>query len=142
MEKIKVKFKKLNQRASIPFYAKKGDAGMDFVATTLIRTGKYFEYGTDLALELHMGYVGLLFPRSSISNTDHFLRNSVGVIDSGYRGELKLRMSVPALGEKEYRIGDKIGQIVLVKLPSVEIEEVQELSDTDRSDGAFGSTGS
>ena len=142
MEKIKVKFKKLNQRASIPFYAKKGDAGMDLVATTLIRTGKYFEYGTDLALEMPMGYVGLLFPRSSISNTDHFLRNSVGVIDSGYRGELKLRMSVPALGEKEYRIGDKIGQIVLVKLPSVEIEEVQELSDTDRSDGAFGSTGS
>lgn len=142
MKKIKVKFKKLNQKASVPFYAKKGDAGMDLVATTLIRTGKYFEYGTDLALEMPMGYVGLLFPRSSISNTDHFLRNSVGVIDSGYRGELKLRMSVPALGEKEYRIGDKIGQIVLVKLPSVEIEEVQELSCTDRSDGAFGSTGS
>lgn len=142
MEKIKVKFKKLNKRASIPFYAKKGDAGMDLVATTLIRTGKYFEYGTDLAIEMPMGYAGFLFPRSSISNTDHFLRNSVGVIDSGYRGELKLRMSIPALGEKQYKIGDKVGQIVLVKLPSIEIEEVQEISGTDRSDGAFGSTGS
>ena len=139
--KIKIKFKKLNKRAEIPFYAKDGDAGMDLVATTLVRTSKFFEYGTDLAMEIPKGYVGLLFPRSSISKTDHFLRNSVGVIDSGYRGEIKLRMSIPALGENEYVIGDKVGQLILMKLPWVEIEEVKELSDTDRGEGGFGSTG-
>lgn len=140
--KVKIKFKKLNKRAEIPFYAKDGDAGMDLVATTLVRTSKFFEYGTDLAMEIPKGYVGLLFPRSSISKTDHFLRNSVGVIDSGYRGEIKLRMSIPALGETEYLIGDKVGQLILMKLPWVEIEEVEELSDTDRGEGGFGSTGS
>ena len=139
--KIKIKFKKLNERAEIPFYAKDGDAGMDLIATTLVRTGKFSEYGTDLAVEIPRGYVGLLFPRSSISNTDHFLRNSVGVIDSGYRGEIKLRMSIPALGEKEYLMGDKVGQLIIVKLPWVEVEEVDELSDTDRGEGGFGSTG-
>jgi dUTP pyrophosphatase len=139
--KVKIKFKKLNKRAEIPFYAKDGDAGMDLVATTLVRTSKFFEYGTDLAMEIPKGYVGLLFPRSSISKTDHFLRNSVGVIDSGYRGEIKLRMSIPALGETEYLIGDKVGQLILMKLPWVEIEEVDELSDTDRGEGGFGSTG-
>jgi dUTP pyrophosphatase len=141
MEQIKLKFKKLSDRAEIPFYAKKGDAGMDLVATTLMRTGKYFEYGTDLAMEIPQGYVGLLFPRSSISKTDHSLRNSVGVIDSGYRGEIKLRMSIPNLGEREYNIGDKVGQLIIIKLPWVEIEEVKELSDTDRGEGGFGSTG-
>lgn len=139
--KVKIKFKKLNKRAEIPFYAKDGDAGMDLVATTLVRTSKFFEYGTDLAMEIPKGYVGLLFPRSSISKTDHFLRNSVGVIDSGYRGEIKLRMSIPALGETEYLIGDKVGQLILMKLPWVEIEEAEELSDTDRGEGGFGSTG-
>jgi dUTP pyrophosphatase len=139
--KVKIKFKKLNKRAEIPFYAKDGDAGIDLVATTLIRTSKFFEYGTDLAMEIPKGYVGLLFPRSSISRTDHFLRNSVGVIDSGYRGEVKLRMSIPALGETEYIIGDKVGQLIIMKLPWVEIEEVEELSDTHRGEGGFGSTG-
>ena len=86
--------------------------------------------------------MGLVFPRSSISNTDHFLRNSVGVIDSGYRGEVKIRMSIPALGAKEYLLGDKVAQLVILKLPWVEIEECQELSDSERSDGGFGSTGS
>lgn len=138
---MKIKFKKLNKRAEIPFYAKDGDAGMDLVGTTLVRTSKFFEYGTDLAMEIPKGYVGLLFPRSSISKTDHFLRNSVGVIDSGYRGEIKLRMSIPALGETEYLIGDKVGQLILMKLPWVEIEEVEELSDTDRGEDGFGSTG-
>jgi dUTP pyrophosphatase len=76
---MKIKFKKLNERASIPFYAKDGDAGMDLISTKLTRTGRYYEYGTDLAMQIPSGYAGLLFPRSSISNTDHYLRNSVGL---------------------------------------------------------------
>lgn len=87
------------------------------------------------------GYAGFVFPRSSISKTGHFLKNSVGVIDSGYRGEIKLRMSIPVGSENEYKVGDKIGQLIIIKLPWVEIEEVKELSDTDRGQGGFGSTG-
>ena len=92
-------------------------------------------------MEIPEGYVGLVFPRSSISKTDHYLRNSVGVIDSGYRGEIKIRMSTPLLGGVEYKEGDRIAQLIIMKLPWVNIEEVEELSDTDRGDGGFGSTG-
>ena len=141
MDKIKLKIKKLDDRASIPSYAKEGDAGIDLVATKTMSNGYFVEYGTDLAIELPKGYVGYIFPRSSISNTDHYLRNSVGVIDSGYRGEIKVRMSIPALGAKNYKNGDKIAQLIIMKLPWVDIEEVDELSETDRGEGAFGSTG-
>lgn len=139
--KVVAKFKKIFFDAEIPSYIKKGDAGMDLRARSLTRTGQYYEYGTGLGLETPEGYVALLFPRSSISNTDHYLRNSVGVIDSGYRGEIKVRMSVPELGGKEYAIGDKIAQLVIIKLPWVEIQEIEELSETDRGEGGFGSTG-
>jgi dUTP pyrophosphatase len=141
MSKIKLKIKKLDNRAKIPNYAKKGDAGIDLVATTTMSNGYFIEYGTDLAMEIPEGYVGYIFPRSSISKTDHYLRNSVGVIDSGYRGEIKIRMSVPELGTKQYKNGDKIAQLIIMKLPWVDIEEVDELSETDRGEGGFGSTG-
>lgn len=141
MSKIKLKIKKLNDRAKIPSYAKQGDAGIDLVATTTLSTGHFIEYGTDLAIEIPEGYVGYIFPRSSISKTDHYLRNSVGVIDSGYRGEIKIRMSIPVLGSKQYKNGDKIAQLIIMKLPWVQIEEAKELSETDRGEGGFGSTG-
>ena len=136
-----LKVKRLNKNSVLPSYAKKGDAGMDLTAISLSKTIQYYEYGTGLAVEIPHGYVGLIFPRSSISKTDHFLRNSVGVIDSGYRGEVKLRMSLPALGQKQYKVGEKIGQLMIIKLPWVDIEETEELSETDRGDGSFGSTG-
>jgi dUTP pyrophosphatase len=138
---MKLKIKKLSKNSVVPFYAKSGDAGMDLTCTSTTKTTKYFEYGTGLAIEIPKGYSGFVFPRSSISKTDHFLKNSVGVIDSGYRGEIKLRMSVPTDSKNEYKVGDKIGQLIIMKLPWVEIQEVQELSDTDRGEGGFGSTG-
>lgn len=138
---VEVKFKKLSPEASIPFYASEGDAGMDLKAVSITKNHKYFEYGTGLAMEIPKGYTGLIFPRSSISNTNHYLRNSVGVIDSGYRGEVKIRMSIPELGSKEYNIGDKIAQLIIIKLPYINIKEVEELSNTSRGDGGFGSTG-
>ena len=137
-----IKFKKLDDSAVVPFYAKDGDAGMDLVCTSLDDSNHlYFEYGTGLAVEIPKGCAGLLFPRSSISKTSHALRNSVGVIDSGYRGEVKLRMSVPTDPKNQYKIGDKIGQLIIIQVPWVEIEEVKELSDTNRGEGGFGSTG-
>lgn len=89
---MEVKIKKLCDSAVIPSYAKEGDAGMDLVAISKI-FDKYgnVAYGTGLAMEIPEGYVGLLFPRSSICKQDLALANAVGVIDSGYRGEIKFK---------------------------------------------------
>lgn len=138
---MKLKFKKIFSSVKLPSYTKKGDAGMDLTAISLKKEPGYWEYGTGLAVQVPEGYVGLLFPRSSISKTDHFLKNSVGVIDSGYRGEIKIRMSIPCLGAPCYHTGDRIAQLVIVKLPWVEIEEVDDLEPSDRGEGGFGSTG-
>ena len=90
---MKVRIKKLNENAVIPTYAKEGDAGMDLVATSVIsETYTQITYGLGVALEIPEGFVGLVFPRSSIRKTGLQLSNSVGVIDSGYRGELKLHL--------------------------------------------------
>jgi dUTP pyrophosphatase len=133
-----LRVKKLSDEAELPFHAQQGDAGMDLLATSMKKCEHYLEYGTDLAVEIEEGYVGLLFPRSSISNTGHRLLNSVGVIDSGYRGEIKVRLSWTPLNA--YKVGDKIAQLVILKLPSVDIEEVAELDASERNEGGFGST--
>jgi dUTP pyrophosphatase len=86
--------------------------------------------------------VGLLFPRSSISKTKQILANHVGVIDSGYRGELKVRFKTLNWDCGEiYRIGDRVCQLIIIPHPSIELEEVSELSETHRSDSGFGSSG-
>ena len=87
---VKVKIKKLHPDAVIPSYAKHGDAGMDMYAVSKGELDKYgnMVYHTGLAMEIPRGHVGLIFPRSSVSKTPHMLRNHVGVIDSGYRGEI------------------------------------------------------
>ena len=86
---MQVKIKKLSPEAVIPTYAKDGDAGIDLVATSMKFDGTQITYGTGLAMEIPEGFVGLVFPRSSIRKTDLSLSNSVGVIDSGYRGEIQ-----------------------------------------------------
>jgi dUTP pyrophosphatase len=96
-------------------------------------------YKIGLAFEIPLGYVGLLFPRSSNSKQDLILSNSVGVIDSGYRGEVMLKFK--RVGTQEYWEGDRVAQLVIMKLPFVEIIEVDELSLSERGDGGFGSTG-
>lgn len=143
---MKIKIKKLNNSATIPQYAHLGDAGMDIVATSVSITNDYIEYGTGLSFEVPEGYVMLVFPRSSNSNKDLILANSVGILDSGYRGELKFRYKrilkeSPQSASKTYDIGDKIGQIMIIPYPFIEFEEVAELSKTDRGEGGFGSSG-
>ena len=137
---MEVKIKKLVGTAVIPTYAKEGDAGMDVVATGMNITNDYIEYTTGLAFEVPKGYVMLIFPRSSNSKKDLLLANSVGVLDSGYRGELKLRYK-RLTGSNWYVIGDKVGQIMILPYPKIEFNEVSELSSTDRGEGGFGSTG-
>ena len=140
---MKVRIKKLNENAVIPTYAKDGDAGMDLVATRIISNTTFdVSYGTDLAMEIPNGFVGLVFPRSSIRKYELALSNSVGVIDSGYRGELQATFKkTNGLDSLAYKVGDRVAQIMIIPYPPIEFDEVAELSDTERGDGGFGSTG-
>lgn len=140
-----LKIKKLDPKAKLPEYANLGDAAMDVYATSVKFAENYVEYGTGLAFELPVGYVMLIFPRSSVSNKDMMLANSVGVLDSGYRGELKLRFNIVCepgkLKRDYYNPGDKIGQIMILPYPLITCMEVSELSETQRGAGGFGSSG-
>ena len=138
---MQVKIKRLKPNAVIPTYAKEGDAGMDLVATRIISNTTFdVSYGTDLAMEIPNGFVGLVFPRSSIRKTGLQLSNSVGVIDSGYRGELQATFKTTGFRPK-YEVGDRGAQIMIIPHPPIEFDEVAELSDTERGEGGFGSTG-
>ena len=165
---MKVKIKKMHKDAVIPTYAKKGDAGMDLTAVSKkIDEQGNFVYGTGLAFEIPEGYVGLLFPRSSNAKTNMYLTNSVGVLDSGYRGEVMfkyktvhnlasmiqflwqkyilrkpiLNIRIETLSCNHYEIGDRIGQIIIIPYPQIEFVEVDELSETERGEGGYGSSG-
>jgi dUTP pyrophosphatase len=141
---MQVKIKRLNDTATIPVYSKPGDAGLDLTATTRDQD-EYgnIVYGTGLAVEIPHGYVGLLFPRSSNSKKDLYLANHVGVVDSGYRGEIifKFRPYKGLLNSSIYDIGDRIGQLMIIPYPVIELVESDNLSDTERGDDGFGSTG-
>jgi dUTP pyrophosphatase len=130
---IDVKIKKLHSDAVTPTYSKDGDANTTFNVT----------YGFGIAMEIPMGYVGLVFPRSSVRNMDLNLSNSVGVIDSGYRGEIKATFKkTQGLDSIKYKVGERGAQIIIMPYPKIKFVEVNELSSTDRGDGGFGSTGS
>ena len=180
---MKVKIKKLNEKAVIPTYAHATDAGLDLTAVSVKRDSAkdIYIYGTGLAIEIPKGYVGLLFPRSSNRNTEAYMTNHVGIIDSGYRGEVMVcyktrtaRTICDNLGDvitdfyetqssceerditqfvedmlkdgrnaikAPYSIGDRIAQLIIIPYLSVELEKVEELTETERGDGGFGSTG-
>ena len=150
---MKVKIKKIHKDAVIPKYAKSGDAGMDLTCTSIEQTNSYVAYKTGLTFEIPEGYVGLLFPRSSNSNKDLILSNSVGVIDSGYRGEVELRFkgvtsNISGTGvldifmsPKLYNVGDRVGQLIIIPYPQIEFKEVDELSITERNTKGYGSSG-
>ena len=118
---------------------------MDLTAVDVEFTDDYISYKTGIAIEIPKGYVGLVFPRSSNSKKDLLLTNSVGVIDSGYRGEIEIRYKTILNNKKEnisiYNTLDRVGQIMIIPYPSITFVEVDELSQTERGDGGFGSTG-
>ena len=140
---MKVRIKKLHEAAIVPKYSKPGDAGLDLTATEIIKEeGFQITYGTGLAVEIPLGYVGLVFPRSSIRNYELALTNCVGVVDSGYRGEIQFTFNkLGGVPSKKYDVGDRIGQLIILPYPQIELEEVSELSNTERGDGGFGSSG-
>lgn len=138
---MKVKVKKLVENAVIPTYAKKGDAGLDLTATGIEIKGDNIIYGCGLAFEIPKGYVGLLFPRSSNSKKDLLLTNSVGVIDSGYRGEVTAVFKKTKYFAEAYKVGERFAQVVILPYPGIELEEAEELSVTERGSKGYGSTG-
>jgi dUTP pyrophosphatase len=145
---VKVKVLKLNPKAELPKYMLEGDAGCDLVAVSktfeVNEHGRDLEvYGTGLAFEIPKGHIGLIFPRSSIYKTNLSLTNCVGVIDSNYRGEIKFKFFWTAENKNrgDYKIGDRIGQLIVLPYPTIEFEESLSLSDSNRGSGGFGSTG-
>ena len=138
-----VKVKKLVPEAVIPSYSKVGDAGMDLTITKEIENTSFsVSYGFGIAMEIPQGYVGLVFPRSSVRNQDLILSNCVGVIDSGYRGELQATFKkTNGLDSIKYKVGERGAQIIILPYPTIYMTEVPELSNTERGSGGFGSTG-
>lgn len=144
---MKVKIKRLVSEAVMPRRAHASDAGWDLVAVSRkVDADGAVVYGTGLAMEIPEGHVGLVFPRSSVAKKDLVLSNCVGVIDSGYRGEVmaKFKLLDPLVKHDEYHwydIGDRIAQLVIMRLPEVEMVESEDLSESDRGEGGYGSTG-
>jgi len=139
---LTVNFVRTEETAAIPAKASAGACAYDLVATSIREDGYYVSYGTGIVLAIPEGYVGLVFPRSSISDTGWTLCNSVGVIDCDFRGELKLRFyKVSGTANRPYNLGQRIGQLVVVELPKLHFQEVSTLNNTSRGNGSFGSTG-
>lgn len=166
---MEIKVKKISPNAVMPKKTHKSDAGFDLTATS-----KEYDndgnvvYGTGLAFEIPEGFVGLLFPRSSNSKRHLILSNSVGILDSGYRGEVMFKFKTTCqtinplkfawallfrkkriasevinvfTNGKDYDIGDRIGQMIIIPYPKIDFIETEELSETDRGCGGYGSSG-
>lgn len=144
---MKVKIKRLHPSAMIPKYAIDGDACFDLTAVSR----DYDEYGnlvygTGLAFEIPEGYAGIIYPRSSSSRYDLRMANGTGIIDSKYRGEitLKYKLVTPIMAKINpiiFEIGERVAQMMIIPYPKIEFEEVDELSETERGCGGYGSTG-
>lgn len=143
---MKIKVKKLAYSAKLPFRATKTSAGADLYACVdnevLLKSGERTLVPTGIAIEItEEGYGGFVFPRSSVASKHGVsLSNCVGVIDSDYRGEVKIPVINHGKDDYVIKCGDRIAQLVIMPIDLCEYEE-DELSDTARGEGGFGSTG-
>lgn len=141
-----LKIKRLVEDAIMPIRAHKGDAGIDLTCVNITQElnecGQLIlVYHSGIAVQIPEGYVGLLFPRSSIYKKSLSITNCVGVIDSGYRGEVMAKMrSTTDVVPSIYKPGERFAQLVLVEIPSYDIVEASELDDSDRGEGGYGSS--
>ena len=135
-----IKVKKTNDKAVLPFYATERSNALDLTAISKeYLDSEHIKYGFGLAFEIPLGKVGLIFPRSSCFKQRQILSNCVGVIDSDYRGDISAVFIGTATGG--YEIGDRVAQIMFIDAPQVELELVNELTETNRGHGGYGSTG-
>lgn len=137
---MQLKFKKLHSNAVLPSHKNHGDAGMDLTAVSIEHTNHQSIHNYGIAVEIPEGHVGLLFPRSSVCKHSERLSNCVGVIDSGYRGPIKAVFDLlePAM---EYKVHERTAQLVVIPYCHCNTEWAEELSDTERGEGGYGSTG-
>ena len=134
--------KKLHPEATLPKYALPHDAGMDIFSneTAIIGSGERRLISTGISMAIPTGFVGLVWDKSGIASK-HGIKTMAGVIDSGYRGEVKIL--VHNLSDKSFQVekGSKIAQLLIQPVHQLEITEVDELDNTERGAGGFGSTG-
>ena len=145
MTEVQIEIKALNEAAKIPSYAYSGDAGMDLRASESL-TLQPFERAlvpTGLAIALPEGYAGFVLPLSCLALKQGLsLVNAPGLIDSNYRGELKaIAINLDPLNSIEIHIGDRIAQLVIMKVENIHFDEVNELDRSNRGEGGFGSSG-
>lgn len=143
-----IKYKRLTENAVAPVKAHLTDAGLDLFCTSIDteinECGQIIlVYHTGLALEIPEGYFGAIVPRSSIAKKSLMQTNHFAVIDSNYRGEVIVKMRattdvVPAV----YKPGERFCQMLILPVPDVQLEEAEQLTETDRGEGGFGSTDS
>lgn len=141
---MKVRVKKIHKDAKIPSYAHLGDSGMDLysVEGATIEPGERKMVGTGLRISVPKGFEAQIRPKSGLAaNFGVTVLNTPGTIDSSYRGEI--RIIVVNLGKEAYKVekGKKIAQMVIAKVEEAEVEETDELDETTRNNGGFGSTG-
>ena len=138
-----VKVKLMNEYAQLPTRGSKDAAGLDLYCPFHIKvpadSQKKIPLG--IAVEIPKGHMGLLVPRSSMSKTPLRCANSVGVIDADYRGELSIAYENVSCSDYTIFRGDRIAQLIIVPIAVVDVEEAQTLSETERGDGGYGSTG-
>ena len=151
MSVITLRVKRLHPEARLPVRATDGAACFDLHALGVgwginaqaVDQSSPVVFRTGLAFEVPPGHVLLIFSRSGHGfNSDTRLSNCVGVIDSDYRGEVAVKLHCDGPGSMFVNDGDRIAQAMLVELPAVSLQEVHELSKTERGAGGFGSTGS
>jgi dUTP pyrophosphatase len=138
---MKVKIKRLSKNSVIPKYSKQGDAGMDLTVTEVeYLDSEHIKLHFGLAFEIPIGYVGYIFPRSSCYKQRQIMSNSVGVVDSGYRGEVSAVM-IGTCKDFMYKVGDRAAQIIIMPIPHIEFEQVETMSESERGDSGYGSSG-
>ncbi len=137
-----IKIKKLCDDAKIPCYSCPGDAGMDFYSNenAVLSSNERKLIGTGISIAIPEGYVGLIWDKSGLASK-HGLKTMAGVIDSGYRGEIKIL--IHNLSESEYVVekGKKVAQMLIQPVEQRDILEVADLDHSDRGEKGFGSTG-
>lgn len=137
--------RRLHPDAQLPAAANPGDAGLDLrsVEAATIKPGERCVVATGIAVAIPDGYAGFVQPRSGLAARQGLgVVNSPGLIDSGYRGEVKVVLiNLDPSDPIEIARGDRIAQLVILPVPAVEVVETDELPETVRGDGGFGSTG-
>jgi len=137
-----IKIKKLVEEAKVPQYAHPGDAGMDFFSSEemVLNPGERKLISTGISMAIPEGYVGLIWDKSGLA-VKKGVKTMAGVIDTGYRGEVKILLHNLSTEEFKIEKGMKIAQMLIQPVESRKITEVEDLEETERGEGAFGSTG-